>query len=942
MPDGLPEGFTPDRPETAKPVAAPTSSGAGSKLPAGFAVDKPAEQPTGDVDFGTQTLYDMAMTPTERKRALEHGYGAGNVKEDASGLYVEKDGKRLKPAQSAFKGPKAMTARILAETAPTLGAIGGGLLSAPGVVTSVAGAALGGAAGQAFNDAILGLAGIHDRKLGEEMKDTATAGMSTAAGEGAGRMIGHAAGAALHEGGSMRKMARWALGVDEAELSRAKELADAGINTPPESYAKESTMLPIIRKWAQRFGYDPVAKTAKPYYEHSAGKVLEQLGIPKDEVGDLTSPKSAVSYEKTGEALIKKAQQRLAEDDAKLDSAVNTMRSSMTRKMTDAAEAHTAQVENLTRASTDARESAQKIIDHGWSEIDKTQEKMWKAAKLGEEPGNLARTYAGQVWNMRKAVMRRARSLYDAADSAAGGRVIDVSRMSGTAKALVDQLPEELQRFFPGVVRTLSEMENTGLTFGEARNLRSQLREMANFDDLQSSIKNGALKKLSGELNGAIHAPGNQPKIKAAVDLLDKADDFYASQMGRFKDQEVRSLVNQVKSGLPADPEVIAKKVLKGGNAERAAELKRIVGPEVWKATVAADINGMFDQSKSLIPGQYDTAAFADQVLSRLRSGVLDSYPSQTRRLLEDHARRLAAMDGTLKVPKLPNEDFTTFLSRAEEMENKVKELAKIDPIEGLQSELKRYEQEFKAQRSQVEQGRAADQLAFLTKPGALATESAKRIVRSPDLLRSALLRFDADGPEIKMLRQTAARDMLTMGLEHGGNLMDRLTAEGMTPEVQKRLFPDGLDQDVLKLAENMAMLFPKGSDSYAALSGGALATNPARLAPGVVKKALGGVANVALRIPVSKALSVVANIITSPALVKALAKGISEGPEEREAVKKAVQSVAESGGDIGTVLGSWVGQGALSTHDPVDASAGGDRGSSWRDRYQSRYARAK
>ena len=43
------------------------------------------------IDFTAQTLYDMSLTPSEKKKALERSY-PGKVFEDSNGLYVEDNG----------------------------------------------------------------------------------------------------------------------------------------------------------------------------------------------------------------------------------------------------------------------------------------------------------------------------------------------------------------------------------------------------------------------------------------------------------------------------------------------------------------------------------------------------------------------------------------------------------------------------------------------------------------------------------------------------------------------------------------------------------------------------------------------------------------------------------------------------------------------------------
>ncbi len=920
----------------------PWSAFSGAKASQPGQPTKEPVNPDEGVDLMTQTLYDMAKTPQERHRALEHGYGAGNVKEDQHGLYIEKDGKRMTPKASGMATKAG--AFLLSEAAPTVGAAVGGTLGfgSPMPGGALVGAGMGAMAGQSFNDSLLALAGVYDRSPGKQLGELAASGAAGAAGEGVGRLVGRGAAAAMHERGALHGLARWALGADQTELLRAAQLAEHGVYVPMEAYAQNSPMISLVRTWAKKYGHDPVAKAATPYYENRAGKVLEQLGIPKDEVGKLTEPTSAVSYEKTGEALIKKAKEKLAQEDAAFDAYVTSRHGQMAGRMEGAEAEHAKQIESLNKAATEARDSAQQLIDHGWKGVNETEDKMWAAAKLGTQPGDLARDFAKRVWDLRRSISRRARLMYSKAESVAGGGQIDVSKFVGTAKQFLDQLPEELQKTYPSLVRTLSEMENRSLTFGEARSLRTELRDIANHEDLTSNFKNGIYKKLSGEINAAIHAPGNQPKVKDAVKLLDEADRFYADNLARFKDQKVRSIAKQVRAGMPPDPEEMAKVVLQGGNRERAEELKRIVGPEVWGATVAADIRGMMKQSQSLIPGQVDFNRFIDQVKQRMWSGTFDSYPADIQAMLKTQALRAEKNihPERLDVASLPNDDFKTFMQRAEDMEKKATELSKINPVETLQSELKKMNEEFKAQQSATGEARDADQLNFLTNPTATASKSAQKIVRNPDLLKSALLRFDADGPEIQILRQTAVRDILTMDLEKEGGkkLAERLREEGMTEEVQKRLFPNGMDKDVLQLAEDMKFIFREDGDLGASFSATSQVTNPSAGLPGPLKRAAGKIPTFMVRMIREKQLGQLVNLMTRPETVKWLAKGLRDSPEAREAVRRSVRDTVNTGGQVGAGLAEMLEEIATRPSDPRDTTAAAGPG--WRQRYQEKYAR--
>ena len=97
---------------------------------------KPKFEP---LNFSSQTLYDMSVTDSEKKKALERSY-PGKVKQDTEGLYVEDNGKFRRPG----RGTSSATGFIASAAAPTAGAVVGAL--GGGAAGGFVGGAVGGAA----------------------------------------------------------------------------------------------------------------------------------------------------------------------------------------------------------------------------------------------------------------------------------------------------------------------------------------------------------------------------------------------------------------------------------------------------------------------------------------------------------------------------------------------------------------------------------------------------------------------------------------------------------------------------------------------------------------------------------------------------------------------------------------------------------------------------
>ena len=75
-----------------------------------------------DLDFTTQTLYNMSVTDSERKKALERGYpGKVKTNKQTGEMYIDEDG-TLRRSRGFGRSPASFSA---SQAAPVLGSIGG-------------------------------------------------------------------------------------------------------------------------------------------------------------------------------------------------------------------------------------------------------------------------------------------------------------------------------------------------------------------------------------------------------------------------------------------------------------------------------------------------------------------------------------------------------------------------------------------------------------------------------------------------------------------------------------------------------------------------------------------------------------------------------------------------------------------------------------------------
>jgi hypothetical protein len=165
--------------------------------------------------------------------------------------------------------------------------------------------------------------------------------------------------------------------------------------------------------------------------------------------------------------------------------------------------------------------------------------------------------------------------------------------------------------------------EPVAATWSELHELRTQIRQDIKWNDLTSDVKNGALKHMEHGINDALHSVENAPELREASRLLRMADDFYRENMGPLNNQQIKSLVKALDSGLQADPKALLKIAVRDGKTEVANTIRNTVGPQTWDAMRAADVQEMMAQSR-LLDGSVDGLKFAKQVEDRFQNGVLD------------------------------------------------------------------------------------------------------------------------------------------------------------------------------------------------------------------------------------------------------------------------------------------------------------------------------
>lgn len=915
-------------------------------------------RPTYDpIDFGDQVLIDLARGNERQIEAILRGqYGAENVKRElgTNELYVEKDGKRLKPNRGSVV--RRGLANTLGVAAPvglgTAGGILGGVAGIPALGVGVApgsviGAGIGGVAGEAFNQSVLALMG-YGATPGEYARTVALGGAESAAGQGAGELIGRGVAGAINKTGAAKEAASGLpgtigrfLGAQPAETEQAARLAGQGVMVPPSAWLKEAPYpIKVVETFDPAFRQQNVLQqSAKAYYDKTAPELLEKIGV-KPPAGSITGQTSPVSVEPFGAAMLAKAQSRLAAKDQQLDAAIKAAREQILARA-PSVEGRQATLAALQKAEQEARVAAQEVVDNGFRSIQQDMDNAIKVAGAGENPGDMVRLADEKIRALRQAVSSRATKMYDAADAAAGDAVPDITMLRVQADEFMAQLPEEFKGRYPSIIEKITTM-NKGVTFGQLHNLRTQLRMGVDYNDLTPDVREGALKKFVGEINQVLFDKEAPPQLQEAGRLLREADSWYGQNISQFRAKSVKWIADQLEAGVPADPKTLARTIFQPGQTEEIQKVRQIVGPPMWSAIQAADTNAMIEQSRTLIPGEIDGSRFASLVLDRERDGLLTSaYDKATADRLREQARNIMTLNGKIPVQVNAGDTLSTLVRRADSIAAEIKQMAERDPIKLLTGELKRFDSEVKKIKGQFASQRRASPLHFLENQNAGPIEAANRILNKPDLIMAVARDFGEQSPEFEMLRQTWATRLFQRTLPNTGKLAPEF-AENIPPEVQQLMFPGVALQDAQQLAKDMQFLLPAiDPDTGGSMAAASRVLHPLSSSPKILSKAIGQIpgADPAARWLLNKYYSTMTWAITHPTFVKYVAAGLKGSPDMRNLVRREFMRsyepwVKETYGAFGAALANTAPVPQERTAPPPKMAPT----RSWRDLYKEKY----
>lgn len=703
--------------------------------------------------IATRALVHRADNPDEAKLALEKTYGPGNYGQDPWGRWwVQQNGKKTAVFPRTWSGiPGNVAAGLMGTTPAQAGAVAGALAGEVAFPAGggIPGAMVGAAGGKLLDDAIKYGQGMFSKSAPETVSGALNEGSLAGAFQGAvpvARVVGNAIKPGIQ---------RW-LGATPASQAMGRDMLLEGVSPPVGSVAPEATSLEYKRGLRNILSGDPKEAGRLGYVDQRMRDMLEQNGVPTAEV----APMMEAIYDRSA---------RVSSGDAGrlLTSRAQSLSSGLTQDAADA---------------TRAAEEALRNVDNSLRAI-------------ARPSPQLADDVAGAIKNERSAFGQQMREGYKAVDRIAGQQpIVPTEGVQRAAADLVDVMPPEA---VPPIIRRLAQGNGGPMTFEEAHNLRTTLRDMGDTQGVTpAGIRIGNVRRLTSAVDSAIQNSQGALGQEAAA-ALRQIDQAYAKGIAKFNDATVNKLVKDVRSGQPAEPAYVANTVMDPQQITTAKTVVGMLPQPARNGVVQADLQNLIEGASYLRP---DGTRMMDgktlmEMLEARRPLMEAVYPqadggAKILSSLRAYARDLAVYDGKIDVSRVANPtQVTDLLQKAAGASRAADDFAKKNPLGALASN----------------DPKVADRAAsFLIMPGREETtmQAARTLgPTSPEwqsVQRYAIQKLFSDAViETPALGKTLS----------GGSVVTELGK--YTKKQQELLFPNGLADDMRLLAKEIRYLFP-------------------------------------------------------------------------------------------------------------------------------------
>lgn len=820
LPPAKPDEKTPDQQEFALPADAVE---AGRKAP------RPKELPSlpeaaqsvqqllagnePDIDyqkgapFNVQLALARADNPDEAAAALERRVGPGNFGQDRRGTWwIKEDGKKVavrpqgspkdffqtelhkltNPVQGIVeewtKWPwlQGLPAELVAGAPATGGAVLGGALGAEGGPFGVvAGAGLGSAFGKGLDEAEKELEGTR-RKTPKEETGTLAREATVNAALSAAPALGSAAKRGVAD------FARWWFETTPKTESMAARLIGEGMAPPLKTIGPGSHNLMEEQRLRNIMKGNPEEKRVLAYLQREIRNILTSEGLPPEEADamlrEIYDPNSRISTRDVGEAVGAKVGEAAAWVQGEVDTAVRDAES-ISRQIKDETDAY------LRRGR----------------EMDEPGVRRFAA----EPTGRLGHEISETIVAARRRFAQEMRRAYEAVDSMTGHeRIVSIAPFRTLARSLrMTMPPNEL----PPILEQLAESdENIRLTFREAHDLRTVLRDMARRSqtNLTPTVRAHNILSEARQVDDALEDIADlgdamdfwtqaEGLPQQAVAALRRVDEAYREGIERFKGAMANKIVRDARDGDFSDAGSIARMLMAPGHLEETRTVLGLLPQDLRTDIARSDAADLIHSATDPTSGQLS----GKDILKRLHDREPQMrlvYPPEMLAALRRLGQTIAAQGGDVPVTIIHGFSPDA-LAQAE---------ARVAEVKAMQDRF------FASPLGALRSGdpKLIDQAAdMITRPGAEATTE-------------HVMRFLGEGsPEWQKVRTYALKKLLTAAIDETdsqgkrvvGNAIDDALGQ-YSAKQQDMLFPAGLKEDLRLLAKDSKFLLPFDPNDFA------------------------------------------------------------------------------------------------------------------------------
>lgn len=660
-------------------------------------------------------------------------------------------------------------------------AIGGTFGSVAGPPGAAAGAGLGGGIGHEFIQLGKQFNGIYRQSSPEAIEDAVKSVALNSAGEGAGNLVTGAVSKGLR--GGLPNIIKGQTGDDAAMTER---FLAGGARPPSQTTMPGAKHLQFIETRGAKLTGPVKAQDAanEAYIRNRIRTIMGDSGMTDEQadnmLAELSKGDSTIPTAKIGEEVQKRVQ---AHQDM-LTQSVTTQTEALEKQANESL----THLEALTRAHPpgalgvdvaggiqQARADFGTAMSKAYGQIDHM---------VGDEPlvpVEIVRKEAQKIVRLRPKTASSPIKQAGALPGAAAEAPEDAADIA-LLKEFGIELPAD---------------PNGKISFADAQHFRTVLREAAHGDNLTRGVSAGQAQHMADMFDYAIQSAGSDPKAASAVRLLNQVDGVYAKGIKRFNDTGVVKLLRDMKAGIPPDPEVTAATIIRPGYEGRAAEIRKMVGPDVWNKVASADYRQLIDGATN-DEGQVEGASLLHQINKRGEKLMNTVYGDKQAANLRAAAEALARHDGKLSTDAMTPGRIQDTARRLDYDQARLDKFMKESAIATLANPRANPEQVY----------------AYLVKP------------ENGHALQEAVTTFGADSPQIKGIQQGALQELLAQAKYRAASdtPADALSKalSQYSPEQQKILFPNGMDTDLhLVGREIQGLMKDLQDDSMAGMSAG-------------------------------------------------------------------------------------------------------------------------